>query len=117
MSHRHADNISGATRISATAASEIATTMQALATPSRVRILAHLQQAPCTVGELASAVGMERSAVSQQLRILRNLRLVVGERVGRSVVYELHDSHVGVLLDEASFHIEHLRLTAPRTVD
>lgn len=84
--------------------------MQALATPSRVRILGRLRDSACSVGELALAVEMEQSAVSHQLRILRHLGLVVGERRGRSVVYALHDSHVADLLDQAVFHIEHLRL-------
>jgi DNA-binding transcriptional ArsR family regulator len=53
---------------------------------------------------------MEQSAVSQQLRVLRHLGLVVGERRGRSVIYALHDEHVGVLLAEAVAHAEHLRL-------
>jgi DNA-binding transcriptional ArsR family regulator len=84
--------------------------MQALATPSRVRILGRLRESPCSVGELAAEVGMEQSAVSHQLRLLRHLRLVVGARRGRRVVYALHDSHVGVLLDQAVFHVEHVRL-------
>jgi DNA-binding transcriptional ArsR family regulator len=84
--------------------------MQALATPSRVRILARLRDGACTVNQLAEAVGMEGSAVSHQLRVLRHLGLVVGERSGRSVVYALHDSHVADLLDQAVFHVEHLRL-------
>jgi DNA-binding transcriptional ArsR family regulator len=96
--------------VDAAVAREVAQTMQALATPSRVRILARLRQSPCAVGELASAVEMERSAVSQQLRVLRHLGLVIGERHGRSIVYALHDSHVADLLDQAVFHIEHLRL-------
>ena len=84
--------------------------MQALAAPSRLRILGRLRAGPCSVGELAEAVGMEQSAVSHQLRVLRHLRLVVGDRQGRRVVYALHDSHVAVLLDEATYHIEHVRL-------
>jgi DNA-binding transcriptional ArsR family regulator len=91
-------------------AREVAETMQALATPSRVRILAQLRQSPSSVGELAESVAMERSAVSQQLRILRHLGLVIGERHGRHVVYALHDSHVADLLDQAVFHVEHVRL-------
>jgi ArsR family transcriptional regulator, nickel/cobalt-responsive transcriptional repressor len=91
-------------------AREVAETMQALATPSRVRILGRLRESACSVGELARAVGMEQSAVSHQLRILRHLGLVVGERRGRSVIYALHDSHVADLLDQAVFHIEHVRL-------
>ena len=96
--------------LDAVTAREVAETMHALATPSRVRILGRLRQAPCSVGELADAVAMERSAVSQQLRVLRHLGLVIGERRGRSVIYALHDSHVADLLDQAVFHIEHVRL-------
>jgi DNA-binding transcriptional ArsR family regulator len=91
-------------------AAQVAETMQALATPSRVRILGQLRQGACPVNELATAVEMEPSAVSHQLRILRHLGLVVGERQGRSVVYALHDSHVADLLEQAVFHVEHLRL-------
>jgi DNA-binding transcriptional ArsR family regulator len=96
----------------AATAREVAQTMYALATPSRVRILARLRESPCSVGELAVAVAMEQSAVSHQLRILRHLGLVVGEREGRRIVYALHDSHVGVLLEEAVYHVEHVRLGA-----
>jgi DNA-binding transcriptional ArsR family regulator len=68
---------------------------------------------PCSVTALAESVGMEQSAVSHQLRILRHLRLVIGERSGRNVLYALHDSHVGVLLEEATNHVAHLRLDYP----
>ena len=84
--------------------------MQALSAPSRVRILGRLSEDACSVNELAQAVGMESSAVSHQLRLLRHLGLVVGERSGRQVVYALHDSHVADLLDQAVFHVEHVRL-------
>lgn len=95
-------------------ARSVADTMQALATPSRVRILASLTEESRSVGDLADTVGMEQSAVSHQLRILRHLRLVVGERRGRTVVYSLHDDHVAVLLDEAVSHVEHLRMGLSR---
>jgi DNA-binding transcriptional ArsR family regulator len=90
-------------------AQAVASTMQALATPSRVRILSRLAGGACSVGQLAQALGMEQSAVSQQLRLLRHLHLVVGERRGRHVVYALHDDHVGVLLSQAVSHAQHLR--------
>jgi DNA-binding transcriptional ArsR family regulator len=93
-------------------AERVAGVMQALATPSRVRILGLLRDAPCSVSELVAAVGMEQSAVSHQLRLLRDLGLVTGERSGRSVVYSLHDDHVAQLLDQAIGHVEHLRLGA-----
>jgi DNA-binding transcriptional ArsR family regulator len=93
----------------------VADTMQALATPSRLRILGRLHAGPCSVGELAQHVGMEASAVSHQLRVLRHLGLVAGRREGRNVVYALHDYHVGQLLDEAIAHVEHLYLARTRT--
>jgi DNA-binding transcriptional ArsR family regulator len=99
-------------RLDADTAKTVAETLQALAAPSRLLILARLRQGACTVGELASAVRMEQSAVSHQLRILRHLGLVDTERSGRTVVYTLYDSHVAMLLDEAVYHTEHLRLGA-----
>src|SRR5215210_1281467 len=87
-------------KLDSATAGEVAQTMQALATPSRVRILGRLREAPCSVGELADAVEMDQSAVSHQLRMLRHLGLVVGERVGRKVVYALHDLHVAELLEK-----------------
>lgn len=99
-----------AQRLSADAATHVATTLQALATPSRLLILTELRQGPQPVSALAEAVGMEQSAVSHQLRLLRNLGLVIGARAGRSIVYSLYDNHVAQLLDEAIYHSEHLRL-------
>lgn len=96
--------------VSASTARSVAQTMQALATPSRVRILSRLGASPCSVGQLAREVAMEQSAVSQQLRVLRHLGLVVGERNGRQIIYALHDEHVRAFLTEAISHTEHLRL-------
>ncbi|MBA2322683.1 MAG: helix-turn-helix transcriptional regulator [Pseudonocardiales bacterium] len=97
-------------RLDAATAAHVATTLQALATPSRLLILTELRQGPRPVTDLAEAVGMEQSAVSHQLRLLRNLRLVTGTRTGRNIIYSLHDNHVAQLLDEAVYHSEHLRL-------
>ncbi|MFB9391470.1 ArsR/SmtB family transcription factor [Streptomyces coeruleoprunus] len=115
---------SGATpagRLDAESAATIAATLQALATPSRLMILTRLRQGPCGVTELAESVAMEQSAVSHQLRLLRALGLVTGVRQGRRIEYSLYDTHVAQLLDEAVYHIEHLRLGArelpERTVD
>jgi DNA-binding transcriptional ArsR family regulator len=88
----------------------MAQTLHALGTPSRLRILLRLRQGPCTVGGLAIAIGMEQSAVSHQLRMLRHLGLVAGTRNGKTTVYALYDDHVARLLDEAVYHSEHLRL-------
>jgi DNA-binding transcriptional ArsR family regulator len=97
-------------RLDAAALTHVARTLQALATPSRLRILTELRERPRPVTELADAIGMEQSAVSQQLRLLRNLGMVIGVRTGRSIVYRLYDNHVAELLDQAIYHSEHLRL-------
>lgn len=107
----------GPPAIDAALARTVAERMQMLATPSRVQILGRLKQGPCSVGVLADAVGMEASAVSHQLRSLRHLGLVVGERRGKQVIYGLHDSHVAELLDQAIFHVQHLTLGAREPFD
>ncbi|MER7840673.1 metalloregulator ArsR/SmtB family transcription factor [Streptomyces sp. NPDC096040] len=102
-----------AARLDEATAASVAATLQALATPSRLLILTALRQADTSgvsVTELAAAVGMEQSAVSHQLRLLRALGLVTGRRDGRRVVYRLYDDHVAQLLDQAVHHIEHLRI-------
>jgi ArsR family transcriptional regulator, nickel/cobalt-responsive transcriptional repressor len=88
----------------------VAETMAALATPSRLRILSRLAAGSCSVGDLAADLDLAQPAVSQQLRILRHLGLVVGARDGRQTIYALHDDHVRSLLTEAVSHTEHLRL-------
>ncbi|BBE48905.1 transcriptional regulator [Rhodococcus erythropolis] len=102
-------------QLDAESAATVAATLQALATPSRLRILTQLRQGPSGVNDLADAVEMEQSAVSHQLRLLRAMGLVTGARSGRSIVYRLYDNHVAMLLDEAVYHIEHLGMAAPDT--
>jgi len=115
MSHRVAGKTRPAT-IDAQTARAVAERMQILSSASRVQILGRLKDGSCSVGELADAIGMEASAVSHQLRQLRHLGLVVGERRGKQVIYGLHDPHVAELLDQAVFHVEHLRLGARQPV-
>jgi DNA-binding transcriptional ArsR family regulator len=95
--------------LTAEMAASVADAMFALSTPSRVRLLSLLRHRPHTVGELMAATAMEQSAVSHQLRVLRDHRLVIAERDGRQRVYALHNEHVAALLDEAIGHAAHLR--------
>jgi len=90
-----------------TEAAEIAGAMSALAAESRVRLLYELLDRDRTVEELAAAVEMDASAVSQQLRVLRQLRFVVAEREGRHMRYRVHDDHVAELLVSVRHHHEH----------
>ncbi len=91
----------------------MAAILQGLATPSRLRILTALQAGPTSVGDIVDAVDMEQSAVSHQLKHLRDLGFIVAERDGRRIIYRLFDTHVLELIDEGLAHAEHLRLGAP----
>ncbi|HUA50000.1 MAG TPA: metalloregulator ArsR/SmtB family transcription factor [Solirubrobacteraceae bacterium] len=91
--------------LSRDAAERLADTMFALATPSRLLILAALRDGPRTVSEIIAVVGMEQSAVSHQLRVLRDHAVVSVERRGRERLYGLRDEHVGALLDHAHRHL------------
>lgn len=73
----------------------------------------YVREKPATVTELVAAVQMEQSAVSHQLRLLRNLGLVDGQRTGRHITYTLYDDHVAQLLDQAIYHAEHRGLDLP----
>ncbi len=93
-------------------ATAVAETLQALVAPSRLLILSRLRRAPATVTELSESIGMEQSAVSHQLRLLRMMGMVTVARSGRTARYALFDQHVAALLDEAVYHAEHVRLGA-----
>jgi DNA-binding transcriptional ArsR family regulator len=82
-------------------AERVADVMFALSTPSRVQILACLTAGPRSVGELVDELGLEQSAVSHQLRVLREHDLVRAERVGRRRMYALADDDVSALLTHA----------------
>lgn len=83
----------------------------ALGDPTRLRIVAALAASDLCVCDLAAAVGLSRSAVSHQLRVLRSLELVRGRREGRMVVYALDDEHVRALLREGRDHVGHRPVT------
>jgi DNA-binding transcriptional ArsR family regulator len=101
--------VSSKTAVSVADAEQVARLMSMLATASRVRILAHLRQGPCSVSDLCEAVEMAQPAVSHQLRILRDLGVVDGSQKGRSTMYQIHDAHLAGVLDEALRHIQHVQ--------
>lgn len=79
----------------------IADAMFALSAPSRVQILGCLLDGPLHVGEITALLGMEQSAVSHQLRVLREADLVKAERHGKRRVYKLSGDAVRELLAAA----------------
>lgn len=86
---------------------------QALADPTRARILYALVRRPMRVRDLAILVGVSESAVSHQLRFLRDRRLVKAHRQGNAVIYMLDDHHVAALFREAEHHADHVRQGLP----
>jgi ArsR family transcriptional regulator, nickel/cobalt-responsive transcriptional repressor len=83
----------------------VADTMFALSTPSRLQILMCLRDRPRTVSEIVEAVAMEQSAVSHQLRVLRDHSVVNMRRIGRTRQYALSDEHVAAVIDAALAHV------------
>lgn len=79
----------------------------ALSDPSRVQIIAGLLDQEVNVGELADRIGMSESAVSHQLRNLRQQRLVRRRKAGREAYYTLDDDHVADLFRRGLDHIKH----------
>ena len=88
-------------------AAEMAATFKALADPTRLRIISALAETELCVGDLAACLGMSASAVSHQLRRLRELGLVRNRRAGKHVFYTLADEHVHDLYRRAWEHADH----------
>jgi ArsR family transcriptional regulator len=85
---------------------DLAETFRALGDPTRVRMLDALSHGELCVCDLAALVGMSESAVSHQLRLLRNLRLVKPRRDGRMVFYALDDRHIITLFRQGLRHVQ-----------
>jgi DNA-binding transcriptional ArsR family regulator len=86
---------------------------QGLADPTRARILYALVQRPLCVRDLAIVAGVSESAVSHQLRLLRDRRLVRTRREGNVIYYAVDDHHVAALFREAEYHADHVRRQLP----
>ena len=84
---------------------EVAETFRALADSTRAKIVySLLRQELCTC-DLAAILHTSESAVSQHLRVLRQLRLVKNRRQGKMVFYSLDDAHIRVLLSVCLSHV------------
>lgn len=82
--------------------------MRAFGAGSRLRLLFAMLTGERTVEELVQLTGLAPSAASQQLRLLRQGRLVAVRRAGRHAYYRLHDHHVAELLTAIRHHHEHV---------
>lgn len=72
--------------------------------PTRLKILMSLSQHELCVCDLAALIEMSQSAVSHQLRLLKQSRLVKSRRDGKSIFYSLADSHVHTMLAQGMEH-------------
>ena len=84
----------------------LARMFQVLSDPTRAKLLFALAQEELCVCDLATIVGRSRPAVSHQLRLLRDLRLVKYRRQGRIAYYSLADDHVRHLVEDGLRHAE-----------
>ena len=85
---------------------DLAELFKAFGDSTRMRILYALSEAPLCVCDLAEVLGMTQSAVSHQLKILKQARLVKGTRDGKQVIYGLDDDHVRTMIGQGKEHIE-----------
>lgn len=84
----------------------VARFFQVLADPTRVRLLVALADRECCVSDLTDALGMDQSAVSHQLKYLREMGLVRWKKHGRHVFYTLDDNHLRDILMSSIAHLE-----------
>ena len=74
---------------------------------TRVRILLALALSEMCVADIACLLGMTQSAISHQLRVLRQARLVKARRMGKISLYSLDDEHVERIVAEGAKHLSH----------
>lgn len=104
---RPEEHLSVSRPLAAGEAEQLAERMAAFGTASRIKLLYALIGDELAVEQLAERAAMSANAVSQQLRVLRHLRLVAVRRNGRHMLYRLHDEHLVELLVAIRHQLEH----------
>lgn len=85
---------------------DLAELFKAFGDTTRIRILFALFEADICVCDLAASLNMTQSAVSHQLRLLKQARLVAGRREGKQIIYYLADDHVRTIIQKGMEHIQ-----------
>lgn len=88
---------------------KMAETFKLLGDPTRLRIVYALSNGELCVCDLASMLGMAQSAISNHLRVLRNMGLVNYRRQGKLAYYSIADAHIVRLLAECLDHVEEMQ--------
>ena len=83
----------------------IAELFKAFGDPTRVEILSLLLDSERCVGDIAQSIGMSQSAVSHQLRLLKQIHLIKFRREGKNILYSLADEHVRTILQMGLEHV------------
>jgi len=86
---------------------QLAEVFKALGDPTRVKLIGALLHQELCVHDLAALLEMGQSAVSHQLRYLRNLRMVKRRKSGKTVYYSLDDSHIEQIFTQTLQHLKH----------
>lgn len=84
----------------------LATFYKVMADPTRLRLLTALESGPLCATDLANVAQMSRSAVSHQLKSLKEAHLVRSTREGKSALYSLDDDHIASILSVTCEHLE-----------
>ena len=88
---------------------ELAEVFKIFGDATRIRILQTLLEGERNVGDLADVLEMSQSAVSHQLRVLRQNDLVKYRKEGKTVFYSLDDEHIRMVLEQGMTHLRHKR--------
>ncbi|WEV61314.1 metalloregulator ArsR/SmtB family transcription factor [Streptococcaceae bacterium ESL0729] len=100
--------MSEAKKINAKTLEEANKIFKLMGNPIRLQILHLLSQQELNVGKIGSILGLEQSAVSHQLSLLKEEQLVSSKREGKSVYYQLDDKHVAHVINDTIEHVEHM---------
>lgn len=85
---------------------QIAELFKAFGDATRVHIMSLLLGQELCVGDIAEAVELSQSAISHQLRILKQMHLIKYRRVGKNILYSLADDHVRTILEMGLEHVQ-----------
>jgi len=88
-------------------ANRVAEIFKALSDPTRLRIISALVERELCVHTLTEVLGVSQSAISHQLRLMRQLHLVRFRKEGRHVYYTLDDDHIRGLFQQGLLHVKH----------
>lgn len=86
---------------------KLANMFSVLGDPTRLGIVLYLMDKKTSVTEIVNTLGLTQSAVSHQLRILKDAHVLKSEKVGKMVFYSLNDEHVKMIVETGRVHMNH----------